>query len=393
MTREKLYYNDNHLTTFTATVFECRQEGDRYAVGLDRTAFYPEGGGQPSDRGFIGNVPVLHVAKGKDYPVHYTTEPLEPGTDVVCKVDWDRRFDYMQQHTGQHLLSSVLMERGNWATVSVHQGEEYVSIEVDGEEVPDEALYEVERETNRIISSHLPVKTFWVEEENLSDYPLRRPPKVTGTIRLVQIDGVDCVPCGGVHTSSTSEVGLVIYLGQEKIRGRVRTLWKAGERAFALIRENQTILTGLGVRYSVPPADLPGRLDQVDRDLYEKEGEIRQLKGELLDHRLTGLKKRIDSQGILTAVITTDDKKFLQTAALTLLEEENCRLLALVNDREGDLQWIIGSQDALDFGAVNSEILPLIKGKGGGRGPLWQGKGEGPGVEDFFKAFRKKFEL
>ena len=131
----------------------------------------------------------------------------------------------------------------------------------------------------------------------------------------------------------------------------------------------------------------------MDRDLYEKEGEIRQLKGELLDHRLTGLKKRIDSQGILTAVITTDDKKFLQTAALTLLEEENCRLLALVNDREGDLQWIIGSQDALDFGAVNSEILPLIKGKGGGRGPLWQGKGEGPGVEDFFKAFRKKFEL
>ena len=255
LTREKLYYNDNHLTTFTATVFECRQEGDRYAVGLDRTAFYPEGGGQPSDRGFIGNVPVLHVAKGKDYPVHYTTEPLEPGTDVVCKVDWDRRFDYMQQHTGQHLLSSVLMKRGNWATVSVHQGEEYVSIEVDGEEVPDEALYEVERETNRIIYSHLPVKTFWVEEENLSDYPLRRPPKVTGTIRLVQIDGVDCVPCGGVHTSSTSEVGLVIYLGQEKIRGRVRTLWKAGERAFALIRENQSILTGLGVRYSVPPAD------------------------------------------------------------------------------------------------------------------------------------------
>ncbi len=393
MTREKLYYHDNHLTTFTATVCECRKEGDRYAVGLDRTAFYPEGGGQPSDRGFIGKIPVLHVAKGEDYPIHYTPEPLEPGTDVICRVDWERRFDYMQQHTGQHLLSSVLMERGNWATVSVHQGEEYTSIEVEGEEISDEDLAEVERETNRLIASNLPVKTFWVEEGDLGNYPLRRPPKVTGTIRLVQIGRVDCVPCGGVHTSTTAEVGLVFYLGREKIRGRVRTLWKIGERAFVQMRENQRILSGLGVRYSVPPADLEERLDGVDRELFDREGEIRQLKGELLTHRLSGLKDRIDDKGILTAVISTEDKKFLQTAAMALLEEENCRLVVLVNDRDGELQWVIGSQDenALDFGAVRSEMLPLIKGKGGGRSPLWQGRGEGNRVEEFFRVIREKY--
>ncbi|MDC7224344.1 MAG: alanyl-tRNA editing protein [Spirochaetales bacterium] len=396
MTREKLYYHDNHLTTFTATVFECHEQEDgRYAVGLDRTAFYPEGGGQPSDRGFINDIPVLHVAKGQEYPVHYTESPLEPGTDVVCRVDWDRRFDYMQQHTGQHILSSVLLKEGDWNTVSVHQGEDYTSIEVDGAEISDLELYRVEREANRLIGSNLPIDTFWVKESEIDNYPLRRPPKVSGSIRLVQLgDNEDCVACGGVHTSSSGEVGLILYLGQEKIRGHVRTLWKIGERAFAQVRENQKILGSLGSKYAVPASELPRRLEGVDRDLFEKEGQIRQLKEELLTHRLRGLKDQIDESGILTAVVSTDDKKFLQTAALSLLEEKECRFLVLVNEREGDLQWLIATEEeqTFDFGRVRSDILPLIKGKGGGRGPIWQGKGEGRDLSAFFAALRDNYK-
>ena len=393
MTREKLYYHDNRLTTFTATVYECEPEGDRFAVGLDRTAFYPEGGGQPSDRGTINGVPVLHVAKGKEYPVHYLESPLEPGTDVVCKVAWEHRFDYMQQHTGQHILSSVLMKLGEWATVSVHQGEEYVSIEVDAQEISDDELAKVEREANRIITANLPVEAFWVEEDELDRYSLRRAPKVSGPIRLVRIGPGEIVPCGGVHASSTGDVALVLYLGQEKIRGRVRTLWKIGERAFRQARENQRILSSLGVRYSVPPADLPGRLDAVDRELFDKEGRIRRLQGELTIHRLSGLEEQIDEEGVLTAVVSTEDRTFLQAAAASLLEKENCRFIALVNKREDDLQWIIGigGDESFDFGRVRSEILPLINGKGGGRGPLWQGKGEGSGAEAFLRALRENY--
>ena len=391
MTREKLYYHDNRLTTFTATVYECEREGDRYAVGLDRTAFYPEGGGQPADRGTINGIPVLHVAKGDEYPVHYLASPLEPGTDVVCRVDWEYRFDFMQQHTGQHILSSVFWKLGEWATVSVHQGDEYTSIELDEAELSEDDLFRVEREANRLIAANIPVETFWVEEEDLDKYPLRRPSKVSGHIRLVRIGREDCVPCGGVHTSRTGDVGLVSLLGQEKIRGRIRTLWKIGERAFDQMRENQKLLSGLGVRYSVPPAGLPERLDSLDRDIFEREGQIRQLQEELMAHRLDGLENQIDDKGILTAVVSTEDKKFLQAAATSLLEKENCRFVALVNQREGDLQWIIGADGdvAFDFTRVRNEVLPLIKGKGGGRGPIWQGKGEGLDAEAFLEALRK----
>ncbi|MDC7220735.1 MAG: alanine--tRNA ligase-related protein [Spirochaetales bacterium] len=395
MNREKLYYHDNHLTTFTATVFECRREEDgRYAIGLDRTAFYPEGGGQPSDVGFINDIPVLHVAKGEEYPVHYTESPLEPGSDVVCKVDWEHRFDYMQQHTGQHVLSGVFMKEGEWATLSVHQGEEYTSIEIDTAEISELELYQVEREANRIITENLPVETFWVDESELDQYPLRRPPKVSGTIRLVRIgDGADCVACGGVHTSTTGDIGLIIYLGQEKIRGRVRTLWKIGERAFRQIRQDREILGDLGVKYAVPSSELPARLESVDREIFEKEGEIRQLKEELLKGSLISLKNQIDESGILTAVVSTGDKKFLQNAAQALLEEEKCHFFVLVNELDGDLQWIIGAgeEGSFDFGRARNDILPLINGKGGGRGPIWQGKGEGPAVEAFLTALRKSY--
>jgi alanyl-tRNA synthetase len=394
MTREKLYYHDNHLITFTATVFECQKEGDRYGIGLDRTAFYPEGGGQPSDIGFINDIPVLHVSKGDDYPIHYTESPLEPGTDVVCRVDWDNRFDYMQQHTGQHILSSVFMSIGDWGTLSVHQGEAYTSIEVDGEEISDLELYQVEREANRMIAANLPVRTLWADDSNIDQYSLRRPPKVSGQIRIVSIgENEDCVACGGVHTSTSGEVGLILYLGQEKIRGRVRTLWKIGERAYVHARQNQSLLADLGVKYAVPPADLPARLETVNRELLEKEGVIQDLKTELLAYQLNGLKRQIDDSGILTAIVSTEDKKFLQTAALSLLEEEGCRFVALVNEKDENLQWVIGAAEEapFDFGIVRNDVLPLINGKGGGRGPLWQGKGEGHEVEAFFEALRQSY--
>jgi alanyl-tRNA synthetase len=390
MTREILYYQDNHLTTFTSTVEECRKEDGRYALVLDRTAFYPEGGGQPCDRGFLGDLPVLHVAKGENGPVHYTAAPIEPGTDIVCRVDGVHRFDYMQQHTGQHIISSVLLNEGDWATLSVHQGEEYTSIEVESSEISEENLHRVEREVNRIINRNIPVKTLWTSEQEIEKYPLRRPPKVTGEIRLVQIDGVDCVPCGGIHTSTTGEVGLVLYLGQEKIRGHVRTLWKIGERAYYLAKINQQILSQLGSKYSVPSGELLERLELQDREIFAREGELLKAKEELLDFHLHNLRSQIDRKGILTATVQVNDKKFLQNAALMLLEE-GCSLLALVNRQGEDLQWIIGAAEnsTFEFSQFKSNILPMINGKGGGRGPLWQGKGDSTkDLEGFFQALR-----
>ena len=393
MTKDKIYYQDNSLVTFTATVEECKKEGERYAISLDRSAFYPEGGGQPCDLGLIGEIPVVHVSKGEEGPIHYTHSFLEPGSDVICRVDWDHRFDYMQQHTGQHILSALLVKWGNWSTVSVHQGEDYTSIELDTSDITDEELYKVERDVNRIIAGNTPVKTLWTTADELNKYPIRRPPKVTGEIRLVDIPGVDCVPCGGVHTSTTGEVGLVLYLGQEKIRGHIRTLWKIGERAFKQTTLNHQILTGLGTKYSVPPGEITKRLDIMEKDLLKKEGELRKLREELLSYKLEDLKGQIDHRGILTAAIEGEDKNFLQNAAISLLEE-GCQLLVLVNRKAENLQWIVGTgnETEFEFSAFKDKILPLIEGKGGGRGPIWQGKGDNvQGLDSFFKALRDNY--
>lgn len=393
MTREKIYYQDNHITTFTATIFECEKEGDRYAIGLDRTAFYPEGGGQPSDRGMIGKVPVLHVAKGDEFPIHYVGSPIEPGTDVICQVDWEHRFEYMQQHTGQHILSAILMKEGDWSTVSVHQGEETLTIEVEASDISDLELYSVEREANRVISQNIAIQTEWVRSEDLKKFTLRRPSKVKGEVRLVTIPQVDCVPCGGIHNSTTGDVGLILYVGQERVRSRVRTHWKVGERAFLQARENQLLLTQLGQKYAVPPRELPQRLEVFEKEIYKKEGTINQQKEELLTFYLKDLRQQIDSKGVLTATVEVKDKTFLQEAALSLLEKD-CSLLALINRQGEDLQWIVGipSESSFDFDTFKQDMLPLIEGKGGGRSPLWQGKGRGNREDEFFRALRTNYK-
>lgn len=394
-----LFYEDPELYEFEASLVERRERDGRPEVRLDRTAFYPEGGGQPADRGEIGGVDVVHVRKegGEVYHVLSSALDAEPGASVPARVDAQHRRDYRQQHTGQHVLSAALIRVGGYETVSVHQGSDVTTIEIDAEEIPPADLEAVERLANEAIEADLPVRDEWVNEEEIDRFPLRRPPKVSGSIRVVQVGEFDCVACGGVHTARTGEIRLVHAVGVETIRGHARIAWKIGDRALAHYRQTSHIASRLGSMLSAQPHEIVDRVEKQEADVRQAEAENRRLRERL--HGLVAKSLLTDAEPergrrIVTAEFDDEPRGFLRGVTEQLVATTGVAA-SLVNRSDGRLHWSIGlgPGSGLAFDAMRDELLPLIDGKGGGKPPIWQGIGNRPdGAQAFLAAFKELAE-
>ena len=227
---ELLYYNDININKFTAEISLIEINDKNLIITLDKTAFYPEGGGQPADKGTIADLAVTDVQKKDGIVYHYlqipengTKAPMT-GDKVTGVIETFHRLEYMQQHTGQHLISAAMMNTAGVETVSVRQGSDFVAIETASDELSLELLQRIEDEANSYIRKNIRIQTHWTDAEGLKQYKLRRPTKHNINVRIVDIPGIDCVACGGVHLQSTSEVGLIKYIYQEKIRGTCQNL-------------------------------------------------------------------------------------------------------------------------------------------------------------------------
>ncbi len=400
-----LYYDDPNLLEFHAKIVGLDEREGHPAVVLDRSAFYPEGGGQPADRGEIQGVPVVDVRKNDAtiyhlLPADTDTDALKPGTAVQCRVDATRRRDYQQQHSGQHVLSAVLQEVGNYATVSVHQGTDHTTIEVDTNSIPPADLEAVERLANAAIEADLPFTAEWATDETIGNFPLRRPPKVSGSIRVVRVgdfasgDELDCVACGGVHVERTGEIRLVRAVGVETIRGRVRIAWKIGDRAIAHYRLCSEIVSRLGASLSAQPDELVERVARQEERSRELEAGSRRLAERvhtLVAEDLVSQAVAVGRQRVVTATFRDEPADFLRGVTERLVAQSGVAG-CLVNHAEGRLQWSIGiapdSSVALDD--LRKDFLPIIDGKGGGKPPIWQGIGtKADGVDEFLARFRE----
>ena len=393
---ELLYYEDPHLLEFEAQIQETRTADGAHELVLDRTAFYPEGGGQPADTGEIAGHPVLHVRKDDGDVIHVVKAQADalPSGTVRCRVDPARRRDYRQQHTGQHILSAALMQVGPYNTVSVHQGDEYTTIEIDAGELPEEDLREVERIANAAIEADLPVTATWVTDAEIDRYPLRRPPKVSGSIRIVQVGDLDCVACGGVHASRTGEVRLVHAMSVETIRGHVRIAWKIGDRALTHYARTSRIVSRLCSDLSAQPDEIVERVQKQEARIREGELENRRLRKrlyELVAHSLEADAQIVHGQRIVTAEFHDEPKDFLRGVAEELVAQTG--VAACLTNHTGDqLQWTIGIApgSSLSFAELRDELFPIIEAKGGGKPPLWQGVGgRTAGTHEFLAAFRR----
>ena len=239
MQTEKLFYQDAYLKSFPARVISCEQDRDGWRVVLDRTAFYPEGGGQPGDQGFLNGIPVKDTWEREETVCHLTEQPLAPGTEVRGEIDWDRRFDLMQQHSGEHMVSGLVHSRYGYDNVGFHMGADVITIDFSGV-LTEAQLREVEAEVNRRIWLDSPVRCWVPEPEALRDLPYRSKKELTGDVRLVEFPDTDLCACCGTHVARTGEIGLVKLLTVEKFHQGVRVEMLAGKRAYDYLCRVQT---------------------------------------------------------------------------------------------------------------------------------------------------------
>lgn len=386
-----LYYANPRQTEFQAQITDTRQDPHGLWIALDKTCFYPEGGGQPADRGWLSEVEVRDVQKQNGEIYHLVTG-RPAGESVTGRVDWRHRFDYMQQHTGQHVISAAFMHAGGYGTVSVRQGAESTTVDIDVSSLSEEVLHEVEKRAQDAAFRNLAVTDFEVTEEQLGSLELRRAPKVSGTVRIVEIDGFDRVACGGVHTATTGEVGLIKLVGTETIRESLRTVWKIGDRAREDYRLKHAVVSELVDFLSAKPPVLVERTRKLDSQLRDTQYAVSRLQkrfaaGEA--DRLHAAARMRNDTAIVTHAYNNEEKALFRAVAEALAESAGT-LACLTNTQDDQLLWaVVASPDrALDFNVIKEELLPIIEGKGGGKPPLWQGAGQRPqAAREFLAAF------
>lgn len=391
---ERLYYKYPYQFEFTANVVSTNVEDNIYTLILNKTCFYPAGGGQPADAGWINNIKVLDVqSKGNDI-IHYL-EKKPDTTEVFGKIDRDRRLDFMQQHTGQHILSQSLLQIGNFHTVSVHLGDAYTSVELDTAEIRDQDLSEAEMLANRIINQNLPIKVCWVDPVDVPKFHLRRPPPDVEKVRIVEIDGFDFSSCGGIHVSSTGEVGFIKIIAKERIRGRVRLLAKIGKRALLDYGKKITLVRDLNRMLTCGEGDIVSSVVDLQEQVKTINRELTRTQSELMLHlaeKALADAKQIDDVDFIAQTFENINNKTMKIFVDSLLTGNKKCVLAMSQNSD-QVNWIAGHSagNKLKLNEIVKPLLPIIDGRGGGRANLIQGGGNYPaGIPRFILEFEKK---
>ncbi len=381
---ELLYYQNNEILEFESEIVSVSEKDRGVEVILKKTAFYPEGGGQPADKGTIEGLSVVDVQKKDGIIYHYLektpeTENLSGKSSAVCIIDPEHRLDYMQQHTGQHIISAAMMRASGVGTVSVRQGSDYTAIETDAAQLSDEELKKIEDEANRYIRMNAPINAHITDEEGLKDFKLRRPTKYRENIRLIEISSIDCVACGGVHLKTSGEVGLIKYIYQEKIRGNVRTFWKIGKRAYDDYNEKTSIINSLNEFFSARQFELTEKAAASA----EAAAQLR-YRFHKLEEEHAGLYASIAAEEsgseVLIKVFENREKGFIEYFVRAVAELKLKSPAFIFNRIEESITWAVVCNDCggFDFNDFKSGLLPLIDGKGGGKAPIWQGIAKNP---------------
>ncbi|WP_203247415.1 alanyl-tRNA editing protein [Sporosarcina beigongshangi] len=378
MLKNRLYYIDAYCKSFTAHVIKAAQdEQGRPYVVLDNTVFYPEGGGQPADTGTLNGISVLHVEEVGGEVRHMVAESLTSASEVEGVIDWERRFDHMQQHAGQHILSAAFVELFGFPTISFHLGKEMVSIDLDVEEVSPEQLAAAERLANDIILENRLIETKWVTEGELDQYSLRKQLTVTDEIRLVIIPNFDDNGCGGTHPSSTGQVSALKILSTEKQKRKVRVHFVCGGRVLQQLHQKNQQLTAASQLLSAPEDGVAGAIEKLLATNHSLEKSLEEAQDTLLTFEAKEL-LNTRQQGIVKAVFTGRTVQQLQKLAKLLVTDDEDVIAILVADNEDRLQFVAarGASIETSMKQVSAAALPLINGKGGGNDAFVQGGGE-----------------
>ncbi|MGN1001952.1 MAG: alanyl-tRNA editing protein [Oscillospiraceae bacterium] len=380
MPTEKLYYENVYLRAFTARVLSCAKGGKGWEVVLDRSAFYPEGGGQPGDTGVLGGVRVLDTREREEEIVHLCAGPLEPGETVEGAIDWERRFDLMQQHSGEHIVSGIVHRHWGYDNVGFHMGADVITIDFSGV-LSREQLSQVERLANEAVWQNRPFQVFYPSPEELKTLPYRSKKELTGRVRLVSCPGMDLCACCGTHVTHAGEIGLIKLLSVQRFREGVRVEMLAGGRAYdyvnACLEQNHRVSMLLSARVEeTAPA--------VERLLEESAA---------AKYRLTGLENRLFAAKAETARGKGDlllfEEGLMPDGVRRLCDAvmQTCggRCAVFSGDDAGGYRYAVGQTDG-QLGAFVREMNAALRGRGGGKPRFVQGSvaASRAEIEDFF---------
>jgi len=379
---EKIYYNDQYCREFTATVRELRPlAGGRWGVVLDRTAFYPGGGGQPGDTGWLDGDEVFDVYEDNGTVVHVIAARPE-GWTATGRLDWSRRFDHMQQHSGEHVLSAAFDDLFGAKNVGFHLGAEAVYIDVTLDALSAEQIAAVEEAANAIVFANLSIRSEMVTAGDLDRFPLRkRPAKDYDNIRLVTVAGADCCPCGGTHVAATGEIGLIKIRSWERRAGTVRVDFVCGGRALADYRLNGMVARELATRLSVPVKDVPEAAERLFAKVEALAKQLTAARRELIGHLADNLFAKADplpdGRLVVSFVLDATAGELAELARQILGCGRAVVLLATGSAELDKAHFLFACTPGMDadMGAMLKKALALTGGKGGGNAQWAQGGG------------------
>ena len=368
---DRLYYTDSYLHEFTARAIETSPDG--LTVYLDRTAFYPNSGGQPSDAGSIAGIAVLDVLDEGERIAHRLQAPAAPGP-VECAIDWSRRFDHMQQHTGQHLLSAVFEELYSLKTVSFHLGAESATIDLEGGAIDSQMVREVERRANQVVWQNRPVSVTFEHPGEAQD--LRKPSERQGTLRIVAIEKLDRSACGGTHVRATGEIGPILLRKLEKVRQTTRVEFLCGGRALVRARADYEALAKCAQRFSAPLDEVPTLIEAQLEEARGQEKARRKLELDLAAYRGKELYETTApaADGLRRVVhrLERGGLEELRAIAQSFTAQPKAVFVAAVADPPSLL--LAASEDAgIDAGKVLKSAVTAAGGRGGGTVRIAQG--------------------
>ena len=368
---EKLFYQDSHRSTFTAIVQEVRPSGNGYEIILDRTAFFPEGGGQSSDTGSLGGVSVSDVQEIDGKIIHYTDGPLVEGTEVEGCIDWTERFSKMQQHTGEHIVSGLIHKIYGYHNVGFHLGTDSVTLDFNGV-VPKEKLHEIEQLANEAVAKNLPVQVLYPTDEELSKISYRSKIEIEGQVRIVVIDGYDVCACCAPHVKQTGEIGLIKLVGMQNYKGGVRISMLCGFRALEDYYQKEKNNREIAVMLSAKEYETAVEVERLQEELAMKKAKFAELEQKFLEQKV----ETLDVSGEIVCLFEETDP-VMTREMVNLLLKKGAKMAAVFsgNEREG-YRYVLGSR-SLDVRKNGKLLNEAFHGRGGGKPEMVQGTVQG----------------
>ncbi len=365
---EKLFYEDSHLKEFDATVISCRPDGEKYRVVLDRTAFFPEGGGQYADTGMLDDVQVLDVREKDDIVYHVTAQALEEGKKVHGSIRWEERFEKMQQHSGEHIISGIVHERFGYNNVGFHLGSDYCTMDFDGP-ITKEQLKEIELKANRAVFENIDIVVSYPSKEELKELDYRSKIEIEGQVRIVTVPGYDVCACCAPHVKKTGEIGLIKLVNMANYKGGERITMLCGYRAlrdYDWKDENSKAIS----------AALCAKEPEIYRAVEHMKAEQASLKGKIASLSQKLLAYKAQEIDVTEDVVTVFDREISGNGPRELMNQllnrgaKVCAVFAGTD--EAGYRYVIGSQTE-DVRPLCKKLNEAFMGRGGGKPQMVQG--------------------